>query len=55
MGYELDLAAKPFWSERKADVVAQDFDCDLPIELEILGEVDRGKGPVTELALDLVT
>src|SRR5438445_5201704 len=54
VGYELDLSPEPFGSERKADVVAQDFDGDLSIELEILGEVDRGKGPVTELTLDLV-
>ena len=55
VGYELDLSAEAFGTQRETDVIAQDFDGNLSIEFEILGQVYCGERPVTELALDLVS
>ena len=52
---ELDLATESLRPERKTDIVAQHFDGDLAIVLEIAREVNRGHSAVTKLTLDLVT
>lgn len=52
---ELDLATESLRSERKPDIVAQDFDGDVAIVLEIASEINRSHRSVTKLALDLVT
>ena len=51
-GGGLDLAQEPFWAERSGDLWLEDFDGDLPMMLEVLGQVDRGHSAATELALD---
>jgi hypothetical protein len=54
VGSEIDLATESLRAEGEAHFGEEHFDRDLPVVLEILGEIYRGHRPVTDLTLDLV-
>ena len=42
VGGDLDLVKKPLAAQDRREFGAQDFDGDLPLVLEVLGDVHRG-------------
>jgi hypothetical protein len=52
VGGDLDLAEKPLWPDRSGQRGMEHLDRDLPVMLEVFGEVDRPHAAVAELALE---
>jgi hypothetical protein len=50
-----DLAQKAIGAKDRAELGVQHLDGDVPIVLGVVGEVDGGHAPSTELALDDVS
>ena len=54
VGGDLDLAEKSLWPDRCGQRGMEHLDRDLPVMLEVFGEVDRPHAAVAELALEPV-
>ena len=51
----LDLRKEPLGSDNRSEFRLQDFECGLPLVLEVVGKVDRGHPALTDLTLDAVS
>ena len=49
---EVDLALKPLWAERGAELGSEHLESHLPVVAEIASQVDRSHPPAPELALE---
>ncbi len=50
----LDLGQEPLGSDDRGQLRLQHLERDLPLVLDVIGEVDRGHPALAELALDAV-
>ncbi len=55
MREDLDFAQETIGADRRGHLGAEYLDRDFPLELQILGEIDRGHTTPPELALEGVT
>ena len=53
-GGDRDFAQKAFAGQRSREFGLEHLDRDLPVVLQVLGEIDRGHASRPELALDAV-
>jgi hypothetical protein len=53
-GDRLDLAQEPLGTDHRGKLGTQHLDRDLPVVLEVLGEVDRRHAALAQLALDRI-
>jgi len=54
VGRRLDLGEEPLGSDHRSEFGLQNLQRDLPLVLQVVGQVDRGHTTLTEFSLDVV-